>query len=436
MPTTASQLVMPILREETVLGVLVLESDTPQHFQAEAQHFLEQLVTQAAIAIDNRNLFATVTRSRDRLQVILDAMVEGIVLLDTQGEIVLANPAVRFIGLDPDNLLHQNLRDLIERPDGFEVAVCLGFEAVNELYQLISALRGESEWIEATTPYTVKLENTVRYVERQVIPVRSEDNEVIGALLMYYDQTKQAELNRARGDLMRMLIHDLRSPLTAVTTSMSLIPRLMPENIEKRDQIKQIVNASDQAIRKMLRRVDSLLDVAKLESGQMTLQLDEFKLEDKVANVFDELQPLAAERNIQLQTEMVTASLPTVQADGDKIERVVQNLVDNALKYTLPGTAVTVRLNTADAETAVRLDVIDNGPGIPLAYRDKLFDRFVQVRGQQPERGGVGLGLTFCQLVIQEHGGRIWVEDNPEGGSIFSFVLPVATTRTGHAPAH
>lgn len=105
------------------------------------------------------------------------------------------------------------------------------------------------------------------------------------------------------------------------------------------------------------------------------------------------------------------------------IERVVLNLVDNALKYTTQGSVVTVQ---ASYKGMIRVEVIDNGPGIPDEYKDNIFDRFTRVPGQKSQRRSTGLGLTFCKLAIESHGGRIWVEDNPEGGSIFAFTLPVA----------
>jgi signal transduction histidine kinase len=112
--------------------------------------------------------------------------------------------------------------------------------------------------------------------------------------------------------------------------------------------------------------------------------------------------------------------------DSDKIERMVLNLVDNALKYAPNNSTVKVRAITGDPDY-VRLEIVDSGPGIPDEYKKRLFDRFVQVEGRKSVRRGVGLGLTFCKLVTEAHGGDIWVADNPEGGgSIFKVTLPIA----------
>jgi signal transduction histidine kinase len=142
-----------------------------------------------------------------------------------------------------------------------------------------------------------------------------------------------------------------------------------------------------------------------------------------------ELSPLAQELEVTLTTD-ISDEIPALDADPDKVERVLQNLVDNALKFCPSEGNVTIRAHQPEkgkqGERFVRIDVSDSGPGIPDDYKAKLFDRYVQVKGRRGKRRGSGLGLTFCRLVVEAHGGRIWIEDNPGGGSIFAFTLPVA----------
>lgn len=425
-PTTASQMIVPILRDRDVLGVVVLEDDTPNALSKEDARFIVQLFNQAAIAIDNRNLFQTVMQARDRMQVILDAMTEAIVLINTRGEIVMANPAVRLIELQPDALIGQRLDQLVIA--NAEFVRCMGFASAAEVKKLLTSFEQDDDWRFAPENFTIHANNQTRYIERQIIPVRGESEHTIGMLLVFYDQSKQIELDRTREDFTRMIVHDLRSPLTAVTTSLRLVARLVPSDIEQHDNIEQITASSNQVIRKMLQRVDSLLDVAKMESGEITLDMTDFDLSERVQHVFEELAPLAADQKVTL-TYDPHAALPNVHADSDKIERVIQNLVDNALKHTAKGTQVVVQALDGDSDVTVK--VIDRGPGIPAAYRERLFERFVQISGQEGARRGVGLGLTFCRLVVEAHGGRIWIEDNPAGGSVFAFTLQKAPAAEG-----
>jgi two-component system, NtrC family, sensor histidine kinase KinB len=424
-PQARSQLIVPILREKGSMGLVVLESDETAAFTREDTNFIVQLFNQAAIAIDNRNLFHSVTRSRDRMEAILNAMTEAVVLMNTGGDIVMANPAVGLIGLQPDMLIEQNIHTLALNT-ALDLPSRMGFDGVEQMQRLLQQLGTGKRLASEPDLYSVQSAQGMVYIERDIISIRDEVGHVAGLLLVFYNQTQRIELDQTRDEFTRMIVHDLRSPLTAVTTSLNIIPRLVPEENPKRAQIVSVAKSSRQVIRKMIRRVDSLLDIAKMQSGEISLDSNSFALATPAANVLDELQPLAAERGITL-TFNAPEGLVNIQADEDKVERVIQNLVDNALKYTADDTTITIYAAPLEDNPAyVRVDVVDRGPGIPPDYRERLFDRYVQVQGQRGTRRGVGLGLTFCRLVVEAHGGRIWVEENPGGGSVFSFTLPTA----------
>jgi signal transduction histidine kinase len=167
-----------------------------------------------------------------------------------------------------------------------------------------------------------------------------------------------------------------------------------------------------------------------MQSGGMPISREPITFARLIGPVVEELTPLAKEMQIELVVEGVGES-PTLSVDIDKAERLLLNFVDNALKYSPMNTVVTIKQyapGVADARQGfVRIDISDQGPGIPPEYKSRLFDSFVQVKGRTSSRGGVGLGLTFAKLTVEAHGGRVWIEDNPGGGSIFAFTLPMAT---------
>ncbi|MBI1258816.1 MAG: histidine kinase, partial [Chloroflexi bacterium] len=251
----------------------------------------------------------------------------------------------------------------------------------------------------------------------------------LGVLLVFYDETEERKLARTREEVSQMLIHDLRSPLTAVTTSLKLLTDLTPKDSSLRPIVETTTDGGRRAIQKLLGRVDSLLDVSKMENGFLALDAKPSELATLVDNVCVELSPLAQELGVIIKPE-ISAELPLLEIDADKVERMLLNLVDNALKFSPADSTVLVRAHEPGAEGAapgfVRIDVLDSGPGVPDEYKLMLFDRYVQVRGRKGARRGTGLGLTFCRLVAETHGGQIWIDDNPMGGSIFSFTLPVA----------
>jgi signal transduction histidine kinase len=226
----------------------------------------------------------------------------------------------------------------------------------------------------------------------------------------------------ARESYIQMIVHDLRSPLTAVTTSLRLLTELMPPNTPEYPLIVRTTDISRRALRKVLMRIDSILDVARMESDALSLVRQPAALLPLVENVKAELAPLAEEMKVQIIVD-VPASLPPLNVDTDKVERLILNLIDNALKYAPHESVVVVDAQVVESGF-IRLNVRDQGQGVPDSYKRKLFDRFVQVEERPVIRRGMGLGLSFCRAVAEAHGGAIWVEDNPGGGAVFSVRLP------------
>jgi len=223
-----------------------------------------------------------------------------------------------------------------------------------------------------------------------------------------------------------MIVHDLRSPLTAISTSMRLLSEMSSVDPSLSRLLSRTTDASQRALRKLLHLVDSLLDIAKMESGSITLERADHMFAPIAQGVRLELLPLSEELEIKVEV-LIPDSLPKLAIDAPKIERVLLNLVDNALKFTPIGGLVQVKAQaTSDRAGFARIDVYDSGPGIPNNYKERIFDRFEQVDGSQGRRRGTGLGLTFCKLAVEAHGGHIWIEDNPGGGSVFAFTLPIS----------
>jgi len=428
-PSTRAQLSIPIIRAGLVVGAITLENDDPNALNDEDLHFATQLSNQAVIAIDNARLFKRVAEALHRLQVILNAMKEGLVLIDRSGVVTMANAAIQLLGLAPDLLLNESVEDLLESPN-LDLAHRFGFASENEIRRIVKELRSAETWTErAPSAYLLDVNGSAVRVQRQVIVVTSTDLQPLGALLVFYDETEPYRLEQTREDVSRMLVHDLRSPLTAVTISLKLLTELVPKDADFRPAVESTTDAARRAIRKLLSRVDSLLDVSRMENG-LTLERKPTELATLVDNVIIELSPLARELNVSIHTDGVDTA-PHLDIDADKVERLILNLLDNALKFSPLDSNVRIRAHAAGTNGAspgfVRVDVIDNGPGIPADYKTRLFDRFVQVQGRTGSRRGSGLGLTFCRLVSEGHGGRIWIEDQAGGGSVFAFTLPISS---------
>jgi signal transduction histidine kinase len=231
------------------------------------------------------------------------------------------------------------------------------------------------------------------------------------------------ELQRVRQETSDLVVHDLRNPLGTIYGALNMLEMVLPEDI-LRDN-RELLDLSNAACERMQRLVDSLLDVAKLETGEMLISLRMADVRPLLEDAAKRQALSARMRDVTIEV-VVTHDLPPALVDAEKIERVLANLLDNAIKYSPDNE--TIRLAAAVDGERIIVSVTDAGPGIPPEERERIFERFAQVAGQKAARRGFGLGLTFCRLAVEGHDGQIWVEPGPGGrGSRFIFTLPLST---------
>lgn len=237
------------------------------------------------------------------------------------------------------------------------------------------------------------------------------------------EKQRLEELSRLRQQTSELIIHDLRNPLGTIAIALRMLSLTLPEELLQAN--REILEVAQASCNRMQRLVDSLLEVSRMEGGEaqyLWSQVDLAALTDDVAKS----TALSERRNIRIELQF-PPRLPPIIADRDKIERVLINLLDNALKFSPDDGLVRV---TGELENGgVRITVADNGPGIPPEEQEHIFERFVQY-GDSPVRArGFGLGLVYCRLAVEGHGGKIWVESTPGAGSRFIFTLPMFPIR-------
>jgi len=235
------------------------------------------------------------------------------------------------------------------------------------------------------------------------------------------ERERLEELLRLREELADMIVHDLRNPLAVISSGLQLLERFtFPA--EHEEYAASLVDTMQRSARRMERLVDTLMDIASLEEGRMPLQREPVDLQALVEEALAEERPLAERMGVELEGRLLER-LPAVEGDYDVLQRVLLNLLDNALKYTPGGGRVWVEVGL-EAE-AVELAVVDTGLGIPPEERERVFEKFTQVEGHTGSRRGSGLGLTFCRMAVEAHGGRVWAVAGPGGvGSRFVVRLP------------
>jgi two-component system sensor histidine kinase KdpD len=229
-----------------------------------------------------------------------------------------------------------------------------------------------------------------------------------------------------RASLLSSVSHDLRTPLTVIKTSAS---SLLEEEIQWTEEEKRsIAQSIEREADRLNRLVGNLLDMSRIEDGAIQPDKDFYQLTALVQDVIDRLQPLLQDRTVQMR---LPDNLPSVEVDYLQIDQVITNLIENAVRYTPATSPIEVELHTTDNQ--VILHVADRGPGIADDDRERIFDKFYRVLGEQRfsvkdgHAPGLGLGLAVCKGLVEAHGGTIWVESRQGGGTIFCVALPVAT---------
>jgi signal transduction histidine kinase len=251
-------------------------------------------------------------------------------------------------------------------------------------------------------------------------PVLGEEKEVIGHMIVLHDITQEKQLEQMRDDFISMIVHDLKNPLAGVIG----FSEIMLNKAKERsiDDFEHFLTSILYQANTMHDMVNNILEVHKMEDGSMEIQKDVTEFDKIVANAIRQVEVAARQKEITIYSE-VPGNFPIVFVDQKKMERLFANILSNGVKYTPK--AGTITIHTEIQDDTILTEIADTGQGIPSEYLDTIFDRFAQVdRKRQGKSASVGLGLYFCKLVVEAHGGKIWAESEEGKGSTFYFTIP------------
>lgn len=358
------------------------------------------------LASRNREL----VEQSSKLEAILNSAGDGLIVFDPAGRPITINPAADKILADVgSNFLADVLRELPPTLPGGNGA---GVAAPESL-----------AWATLQKPRRYELGEKV--LSALISPVTTPDGEILGTVIALRDISREAEAERLKDDFITSVSHELRTPLTAMQGYIDLL-QLSGEG--KLDPAQEgYLNAINASTGKLLHHINEIIDIAEIQAGKLRLKKEETELGSMLTTVLEPWRgPLAAKR-LALRLDLPRQPL-WVKADGARLRWAIDNLLNNAHKYTLPGGQVEVSLFAAEDEAW--LEIRDTGVGIALADQPYLFTRFF--RATHPsmyEEAGVGLGLYITRTLIELHEGRVWAASEPERGSTFSLALPL------HQPA-
>jgi len=378
------------------------------------------IVQQGIAALVRINLYEATQKSESLMRAILESSRDGIILVgfDTGQPTIryLNGPTLRMLAL-PGDTTHWESRAL---PEMIEAAAA----NAPKLAEWLTEAAGQVQ-------KAVDIENTVEETtaESRYVPVfetasgltllvqrwdvYAEQNQSLGALFLFRDVTEVKALERMREDLLNMLVHDMRNPLSAAQHALHLL-----QDPEMQDVTDGLINIAITSTERLTKLVETILEISRLESGRFELQQQALILADHVAEIVK--NTFASADNIQIEVD-VPYTLPFLWVDASAITRVFENLFSNARKF-VPKQAGRIRVAAIQEGKWVQVEVYNNGPHIPPETQKLLFTKFVA--GQYQGRG-YGLGLAFCRLVVEAHGGKIWIRNQPEGGVSFYFTLPI-----------
>ena len=364
---------------------------------------LENIANIASSAIANAQQYAHTQAAEERYMNLFQDSIDPIVLTDLNGQIVEGNHcAFAFFGYNGDAFRLKQLETLHSLPSNFPT-----LELIRDKVFIFTSQvnpRGLKEKL---------------HVEVSVKRIAYGKTELLQWI--YDDITKQVELEEMRQDLTAMLVHDLQSPLGNVISSLELIKSEIPENSNR--AVLSMLDIATRSSNHLQTLIASLLDISRLEAGHPVTQFSSVSVSKLLEDVYDIQEPHFNKRHITYHVEM-EPNLPNIHVEIGMIRRVLLNLLDNAIKYSLSGQHITVKVRLLTAENQILVSVCDEGGGIPVEYRQLVFEKFQRIQNKT-NSNGLGLGLAFCRLAIEAHGGEIWVDDASEGGARFNFTVPI-----------
>ncbi len=406
-----------------MLGALMLWTHVAHTLSEEASTYAPLLARQAALALRNAQRHHTIRATLRQLQTAWDALPDGVLLFDQRGRLQHFNAAAEELFGEPlQDRVGQNFWGWLRHTDPLRVKQLTGLSpqelrAYARRCPLSPARVTQREFVQT-------LSGESRYLRERCIPVYAPRGRLLGWLVVWGDVSEARRQELLRQELSNMIVHDLRNPITSIASSLMMLHELLEEERDTALLI-DVVEIAHNSTAYLLNLVQSILDVGRMEQGQMVLERESQPLGDCVQEAVRTLSSQALRANVRLTAD-IPPNLPPVWADEEKIRRVLMNLLDNAIRHTPQGGRVHVSARLNAEQNRVITCVSDSGPGVPQEARARIFEKYAQLkRGASRGYKGVGLGLTFCKLAVEAHGGQIWVDDAELGGAAFCFSLPL-----------
>jgi two-component system phosphate regulon sensor histidine kinase PhoR len=386
-----------------VLTIIAVTAAVGLHWWWRWKFLRRQRQVQGEMEDFQRHQQQTTIDAKAQQQVLFNSMLEGLLLLDRNRRVYLANRAFK------------NLFRLKTELRGKTILEAL---RLHELDELVNRVETEGQVFD----YELKLPDlNERWLQVNAAAISNSAGEREGTILVFHDLTRLKQLERTREEFVANVSHELRTPLSLIKGYAETLLGSARGNSEVTERFLKIIERNANRLDLL---IQDLLTISALESGRVKLNLQPVELRPLAEKVLGDLRRPADDKSITLANQLPEL---TVTADANRLEQVFANLVDNAIKYgRTQGTVTVGGQRTGDGQ--VEIYVQDDGPGIPPEALERVFERFYRVdKARSREQGGTGLGLSIVKHIVQNHGGKVWVKSELGKGSTFFFTL------AGHA---
>jgi two-component system phosphate regulon sensor histidine kinase PhoR len=344
---------------------------------------------------------AAISDEKSKLTAILSKIADGVIMTDSKTRIILANPASELLFNFKEN-------KALEKP---LIEILLNYEIDELLKKSISTGQEQKAQFDTTSGKFLR-----------VIAVPLKTNKISGALLLFQDLTEMRSLQTMRREFVGNVSHELRTPLAAIK---AIVETLQDGAIHDNAVAGDFLNKVDSEVDSLTQMVNELIELSRIETGKTHLNLELVNLNQEIQGVFRHLSPQAERKSVNLVLTLKD-DLHLILADRERLQQVIINMVHNAIKFTPARGKITIQTDATD--NSVTVHISDTGIGISKDDLPHIFERFFKA-DKSRSNSGSGLGLAIAKHIVQAHGGKIWVQSQEGQGSIFSFSIPITSTK-------
>ncbi len=406
-------LAIPLKARHTLASVLLVYHREPHIFSQREIRLLSSFANQAAMALENAALFARsdarLQEQTRRLEALVSSLKDGLILGDWRGQVVYANRRIlQLADLQEEDMTHVSVDTVLSR---------IISKAPNPGQVRQSVAEALKRYTKRTAEIPIEHNGEQIYLYLQAFDVTDPRGVPIGQGQLLRDITTERQIDQMKSNLISTVSHELRTPLAAIK---GYVTTLLAEDViwDTKSQ-HEFLRIISREVDRLNQLVASLLDLSRLDAGRLKLQKQEVDVALIIRSAFDNVH---AEPETVLEMD-IAPDLPPVYADPLRLETILRNLVENAIKYAGVTAHVLVRVSATQRMILFRVE--DNGPGIPPEEMPHIFRNFYRIQhGHTQSVRGTGLGLAICEGLVHAHGGEIWVEPL-EQGTCFAFSIPI-----------